>query len=505
MFHIRRQYRRCSKIELLLALLILLNLLIYYFLVLRPVQNDVTDNSKTAVKQYPTISSKTDGSLTIVITDFEEFDNRVAETVIRAKAAVPRANLVVVADKLPYPPLHLPDFAKLVVLTPALSGSMIAARPDVYIDSEYVVFLPDACEIISEGSLQIMLDSLSTKSDAEMVAWPATPDRDARCLALDANLKHWTLKYQRSSGLCDALSGHFVLVIRHKHLFQLPRPFQRPFNIAFFIQTALKGWKVQLVNDFTYRRIDKLFENGHYLWKHENLMLKRTQQVYKEFGVKLVQREDGSQEWYGCHKTTERCFSTVVDSMPEFLYRGRYTPPCCLKGLRKTAIHVFSILQAKGVRYWLEGGSLLGAARTGDIIEWDYDVDIGIYKEDIVKCEHLLKTDLNPYEDDQGFVWERAREGDFYRVQYSRTNRVHVDIFPFYSKNGNMTKDTWFRDHRQDMPFPEHYLKPLSTIHFIGVQVSAPNNWKDFLELKFGKGVIENPQMPKPLDIQDIR
>ena len=38
------------------------------------------------------------------------------------------------------------------------------------------------------------------------------------------------------------------------------------------------------------------------------------------------------------------------------------------------------------------------------------------------------------------FVWERATEGDFFRVQYSQTNHVHVDIFPFRNENGIMTK-----------------------------------------------------------------
>ena len=43
--------------------------------------------------------------------------------------------------------------------------------------------------------------------------------------------------------------------------------------------------------------------------------------------------------------------------------------------------------------------------------------------------------------DDKGFIWEKAVEGDFYRVQYSAKNRVHVDIFPFYEdENGYMTK-----------------------------------------------------------------
>ena len=177
-----------------------------------------------------------------------------------------------------------------------------------------------------------------------------------------------------------------------------------------------------------------------------------------------------------------------------------------MKALRKTALHVMAIFQANGVRFWLEGGSLLGAARSGDIIPWDYDIDLGMYKSDILKCEHLLKTDLNSYEDDQGFVWERSleSEGGFFRVHYSRSNRMHVDIFPFYPKDGNMTKDYWLKSHRQDMPFPEHYLKPISSINFIGMPVPAPNNWKSFLELKFGKGVIENPKFPTDVNVSSL-
>lgn len=33
---------------------------------------------------------------------------------------------------------------------------------------------------------------------------------------------------------------------------------------------------------------------------------------------------------------------------------------------------------------------------------------------------------------------------------------------------------------------------------FAGTKASVPNNYREFLELKFGKGVIENPQFPNP-------
>jgi hypothetical protein len=37
---------------------------------------------------------------------------------------------------------------------------------------------------------------------------------------------------------------------------------------------------------------------------------------------------------------------------------------------------------------------------------------------------------------------------------------------------------------------------------FAGIKASVPNNYREFLELKFGKGVIENPQFPNPKKIK---
>ena len=141
-----------------------------------------------------------------------------------------------------------------------------------------------------------------------------------------------------------------------------------------------------------------------------------------------------------------------------------------------------------------------GAVRQADIIPWDYDVDFGMYRSDYSRCRPLRQAWNNgAYEDEDGFVWERAREAEFFRVQYSRSNRLHVDIFPFYldEKRGVMTKDFWFETHRQDVEFPEKYLQPLVRLPFVGTEINAPNNAKEFLELKFGKGVVENPRYPK--------
>jgi hypothetical protein len=183
--------------------------------------------------------------------------------------------------------------------------------------------------------------------------------------------------------------------------------------------------------------------------------------------------------------------------MPSYLYEGKWTPPCCLENLRKTARHVIRVLETFEIRYWLEGGSLLGAVRHGDIIPWDSDVDIGVHEDDLSKMSIFADCKSGKaVKDEHDFVWEAAREEGFFRVHFSRNNRLHVDIFPFREVNGTMTKDSWMDSHPQDRPFPAHFLKPTERMIFAGVHVFVPNHARDFLELKFGPGVINDPRLP---------
>jgi fukutin-related protein len=216
----------------------------------------------------------------------------------------------------------------------------------------------------------------------------------------------------------------------------------------------------------------------------------------------LASMRETSTAWYGrCERNGRRCFGSVVGDRPEFLARGRWTPPCCLEGLRTTARFVIALLERANARYWLEYGTLLGAARSGDIIPWDYDMDIGIHRDDLELVPPLLEAwqrGAGHHVELDGFVIERAREGEFLRVQYSSTNHLHVDLWPFWeTAEGMMTKGSWMASHRQDVRFNASYLKPLERTAFLGMSVRVPNRMREFLELKFGRGCIENPRYPE--------
>ncbi|NXS40097.1 FKRP protein, partial [Balaeniceps rex] len=433
--------------------------------------------------------------VTVLLRDFEDFENDLAGTA-RSFASLP-VPVLVAAETVPYPPVPLPAGVGLLTLRPTADRPPPLARPELHVRTRHVALVPDGTRAVP-GLLERMRDTLEEGAgDTRLVAAPVG-SAPLRCLELRLEPRAWTARYGPGApGVCQAVEGTAVLLLRTRDLFALPFPLARPVPTALFIQAAFRGWGLRVMPAvFPAARRPPVSPHGR--WKADNLAETRRRQLMHDFGIKREVLADGRERWYGCSKETARCFGTVHARTPQYLLAGRWTPPCCLRALRETARHVAGVLEAAGVRYWLEGGSLLGAARLGDIIPWDYDVDLGIYREDVSKCRWLATAAAGePVEDTEGFLWEKAAEGDFYRVHYSRSNRLHVDLWPFYPRGGVMTKDTWL-GHPQDVEFPESFLQPRVPMPFAGFTAMAPNNARAFLELKFGPGAIENPEYPNP-------
>lgn len=484
--------RRWKYVVLILIVLIILG----WFHSNHPSENHSSD------KNPATHRTSLDPSLTIILQDYDAFHNTLYETAKSIATNFPYVTVLIVTEGLPYPPVLVPKLpnVKLVVQKNDVQTSLNDSRPEYFIKSNFVLFIPDST-IIDHFFIKAFKKFVENYDENRNEGY-AIPVRGnhLNCHGIKFSDRTWTLEIGGTlqTTKCGYVSGDHGILLQTKHLYSLSNPFLPPTFTSLYIQFSLMYLKVVILEEMyviSLNRKTKL--EAQAVWQQKQNQAQRLRQLYSQLGVKLVLRgENKQEEWYGCTKDSSRCFDTVYNDMPEFLYRGRWTPPCCLKNLRRTAQHVFGILDGCKVRYWLEGGSLLGAARNGDIIPWDYDIDIGIYQEDKVKCPQLVKVSQESFIDQDGFSWEKAIEGEFYRVQFSETNHLHVDIFPFYPKNGVMTKNTWFKTHRQDTEFPEHFLKPLTRIQFAGLSVSAPNNVKDFLEYKFGKGVIESPKYP---------
>ena len=442
--------------------------------------------------------------VTVVIRDFEMFDNVIIQTIQELYNILNDTKVLIVSDNVPYPPLQLDSRwnVKVISLTADLLRNYSSDSLNRLITTKYVLVLPDSARLKHWTHLRESIGMLSGGGSVKAVAI-AVGQRSLSCLNIYVDVRRWqmTVMVKGNNSRCNSFLGDQALVMSTGDFLALTEPFARPFSFCFYVQAAVRLWKVRQYKRHQLGQVVHIPSDPHRKWKVKHLNDERLSIFYRRVGIKAVVQQDGKAEYYGCTKTSSRCFGTIINDMPEYLYQGKWTPPCCLRSLRETARYVFGILQKDGMRYWLEGGSLLGAVRSCDIIPWDYDVDIGIYLDDVSKSSFLVEAEKNRFSDNEGFVWERATEGEFFRVQYSEHNHLHVDIHPFYSKDGMMTKKSWFKTHRQDTEFPEHFLMPLTSILFVGINASAPNNCRKFLEFKFGRGVVEQPRYPNYVSV----
>eukprot|EP00052_Salpingoeca_macrocollata_P015717 m.125503 g.125503 ORF g.125503 m.125503 type:complete len:529 (+) comp19784_c0_seq3:67-1653(+) len=469
--------------------------------------------------------------ITLLFRDFEEFENRLVEAAQAWSQALPGVQILIVGDRVPYPPLQLPvalrDTVRISSASFDVRHSEAQTVQDLHISTPYTLVLPDntfPAEASSAERLRATLVFLNSQDEAGVVGafLPSSSAAATECSHVEFAVRNWTVTLQQHPAAgpvpllaaagrkwrgCDAVdSPHAVLLLRTPSLVATQWTQFRPLVWGLALRlNVLQGHKLVApvsadgaAEQPWVKLHPGLFSTPHNAEKSQRLLRERLKAMYQRFGIKLVRRATtkGGDEWWGCSRNTARCFGTIVDDRPEYLQAGRWTPPCCMRNLHETIRYVVHTLEACSARYWLEGGSLLGAARHGSVIPWDYDADLGIHMDDVDHCPPLAAAKRNGQHEDQGFVWEKAREGEFYRVQFSRFNHMHVDIFPFYEKDGTMTKDTWFASHRQDMPFPAAFISPLEKINFVGIPVSVPNKHVAFLELKFGAGVVDHPKYP---------
>ncbi len=147
---------------------------------------------------------------------------------------------------------------------------------------------------------------------------------------------------------------------------------------------------------------------------------------------------------------------------------------------------VHEVLTIKGIRYWVDAGTLLGAVRHKGLIPWDFDIDIAV---DNAQYEEFVA--LKPIFQDLGYDFFYKYSG--YKIQ-SKAARLDV-LFMRIDENENMVKfaskqHLWRWGSRDGKPlhFKIEEFFPLREYSFGEIKVMGPLDPIPYLNNTYGEG-----------------
>lgn len=152
--------------------------------------------------------------------------------------------------------------------------------------------------------------------------------------------------------------------------------------------------------------------------------------------------------------------------------------------MRRNLVKIKEVYDRHYIPFFFIFGTLLGAIRQQDFIDYDNDVDIGAFWEDrdkileankeIIKLGFEIDLSVSPYD-----------------INYMRGGEK-IEIWLFEDLNGMRCYDN---QRCPRVKYAPNFFKNFQIINFKGMRIRVPNNPKSFLEVTYGASwVTPNPK-----------
>jgi len=158
------------------------------------------------------------------------------------------------------------------------------------------------------------------------------------------------------------------------------------------------------------------------------------------------------------------------------------------------------ICQKHNIRYFLIGGSCIGAIMYKGWIPWDGDVDLEVHEDDYDKLKNVLKTELpknmwfqndetDPYYPKNNNIIGKLRDLNSCYIEYTNNggtswhNGLQIDINIYkQDKNGNI----FFPDNKSVTYLTTDDIYPIRRVPYEDFTVNVMNNSKKYLKKNYG-------------------
>ena len=173
--------------------------------------------------------------------------------------------------------------------------------------------------------------------------------------------------------------------------------------------------------------------------------------------------------------------------------------------LKDLLIRLINIFDKINIKWWADGGTLLGLIRNEGIIPWDDDVDIGM----LLSEEYIIYDNINLF-NINGLRIRRNRTNAYWQIDLmtnnNKLNEIHIDLF-LYENIDNILYNT---DKRFTMPninsghcnisYPYNNLFPLIKKKFYDFELNCPIKYDSILCNSLGNDYLKIGLIKKNID-----
>lgn len=157
--------------------------------------------------------------------------------------------------------------------------------------------------------------------------------------------------------------------------------------------------------------------------------------------------------------------------------KPEFTKKINKKHYTKDLLDIKKILDEENITFWLIFGTLLGAIRENDFLEWDDNINIAIYEEDLSLKYNILKNKFIS----SNFIVRQIPKPKGTKINlYKHNHKISIEglfLDPFYYNNKYRLSNK-FRH-------PKKYFETYETINFIGETFRVPSPSKKYLNFLY--------------------